>query len=83
MLQYIFSHAALAKERYSTQKILHNARLAESGVIPRDAVKESLSLELDMINILSVILYELSRLKLTSISSIRLVQILTMQNRKK
>ena len=36
----------------STQKILHHARLAERGAIPRDAVKESLSLELDMINIL-------------------------------
>ena len=37
---------------YSTQKILHNARLAERGVIKADPVKESLSLELDMINIL-------------------------------
>jgi hypothetical protein len=36
----------------STQKILQNARLVERGVIPRDPVKESISLELDMINIL-------------------------------
>ena len=39
-------------KQFSTQKILHNARLAENGAIPRDTVKESLSLELDMINIL-------------------------------
>lgn len=37
---------------FSTQKILHHARLAESGAIPRDPLKESISLELDMINIL-------------------------------
>ena len=37
---------------HSTQKILHNARMAESGRIPRDPLKESISLELDMINIL-------------------------------
>lgn len=37
---------------YSTQKILHNARLAEQGRIPRDPLKESIGLELDMINIL-------------------------------
>lgn len=36
----------------STQKILQHARLAEAGVIPRDPLKESISLELDMINIL-------------------------------
>ncbi|KAI0347694.1 bax inhibitor [Trametopsis cervina] len=36
---------------YDTQKILKNARLAESGIIPRDPLKESISLELDMINI--------------------------------
>jgi hypothetical protein len=39
---------------YSTQKILHNARLAEQGVIPRDPLKESIGLELDFINILYV-----------------------------
>ena len=32
--------------------VREHARLAEQGAIPRDAVKESLSLELDMINIL-------------------------------
>ncbi|KAI9801852.1 MAG: hypothetical protein M1833_002166 [Piccolia ochrophora] len=36
---------------YDVQKILHHARLAERGVIPRDAVNESISLELDFINI--------------------------------
>jgi len=36
---------------YDTQKILQNARLVERGVIPRDPAKESISLELDMINI--------------------------------
>ena len=36
----------------STQKILRNARLAEEGRITRDPLKESIGLELDMINIL-------------------------------
>ncbi|KAI0669778.1 Bax inhibitor family protein [Trametes maxima] len=36
---------------YDTQKILHNARAAEQGKIPRDPLKESIALELDMINI--------------------------------
>lgn len=36
---------------YDIQKILHHARMAERGMIPRDAVKESISLELDFINI--------------------------------
>ena len=36
---------------YDVQKILHHARLAEQGVIRRDAVNESISLELDFINI--------------------------------
>lgn len=36
---------------YDVQKILHHARLAERGVIKRDAVNESISLELDFINI--------------------------------
>ncbi|KAJ8518759.1 hypothetical protein ONZ45_g4200 [Pleurotus djamor] len=36
---------------YDTQKILQHARMAERGVLPRDPVKESISLELDMINI--------------------------------
>jgi FtsH-binding integral membrane protein len=51
---------------YDTQKILHHARLAEQGLIPRDPMKEAIALELDMINIF-----------------VRLVQILSMQNRKK
>jgi len=36
---------------FDTQKILQHARMAEAGVIKRDALKESISLELDMINI--------------------------------
>jgi growth hormone-inducible transmembrane protein len=36
---------------YDIQKILHHARLAERGVIKRDAVNESISLELDFLNI--------------------------------
>ncbi|OCH96412.1 Bax inhibitor family protein [Obba rivulosa] len=36
---------------YDTQKILQNARLAQMGTVPRDPVRESISLELDMINI--------------------------------
>ncbi|KAF8665417.1 hypothetical protein AX16_000436 [Volvariella volvacea WC 439] len=36
---------------YDTQKILKNARLAEQGVLKRDPMRESVSLELDMINI--------------------------------
>ncbi|KAI0275311.1 inhibitor of apoptosis-promoting Bax1-domain-containing protein [Gloeopeniophorella convolvens] len=36
---------------YDTQKILHHARLAERGVVPRDPMKEAIGLELDMINI--------------------------------
>jgi hypothetical protein len=39
----------------STQKILHHARLAEQGIIARDPMKESISLQLDMINILYVL----------------------------
>ena len=39
---------------HSTQKILHHARMAEAGVLERDSLKESVSLELDMINILYV-----------------------------
>lgn len=38
----------------STQKILHNARLAETGAIRRDPIRESIGLELDIINILYV-----------------------------
>ncbi|KAF8591927.1 hypothetical protein K439DRAFT_1325355 [Ramaria rubella] len=36
---------------YDTQKILQHARMAEAGLIKRDTLKESISLELDMINI--------------------------------
>lgn len=36
---------------YDVQKILHHARLAEQGVIRKDAVNESIALELDFINI--------------------------------
>lgn len=36
---------------YDTQKILHHARLANAGVIQKDVVNESVSLELDFLNI--------------------------------
>jgi len=36
---------------YDVQKVLHHARLAERGLMQRDAVNESISLELDFINI--------------------------------
>ena len=36
---------------YDTQKVLHHARMAERGLMKRDAVNESISLELDFINI--------------------------------
>lgn len=36
---------------YDVQKVLHHARLAERGVIKKDPVNESISLELDFINI--------------------------------
>ncbi|KAE8349271.1 Bax inhibitor family protein [Aspergillus coremiiformis] len=36
---------------YDVQKILHHSRLAERGIIQRDVVNESISLELDFINI--------------------------------
>ena len=51
---------------YDTQKILAHARLAERGMFKRDAVNESIALELDFINIF-----------------IRMVQILSMQQRRK
>ena len=37
---------------FDTQKILKHARLAEAGAMKRDPINESISLELDMINIL-------------------------------
>lgn len=36
---------------YDVQKVLYHARLAERGVIRRDPVNESISLELDFLNI--------------------------------
>ncbi|KAL9117957.1 MAG: hypothetical protein Q9187_005503, partial [Circinaria calcarea] len=36
---------------YDVQKILHHARLAERGLIKKDVVNESISLELDFLNI--------------------------------
>lgn len=36
---------------YDIQKILHHARLAERGIVRRDVVNESISLELDFLNI--------------------------------
>ena len=48
--------APLLTIQYSTQKILQHARMAEQGAIPRDPLKESIGLELDMINILYAVL---------------------------
>ncbi|KAI2604200.1 inhibitor of apoptosis-promoting Bax1-domain-containing protein [Hypoxylon fragiforme] len=36
---------------YDVQKILHHSRLAEQGIIKKDPVNESISLELDFLNI--------------------------------
>lgn len=36
---------------YDVQKVMHHARLAERGIIKRDPVNESISLELDFLNI--------------------------------
>jgi FtsH-binding integral membrane protein len=36
---------------YDVQKILHHARMAERGLMKKDAVNESISLELDFLNI--------------------------------
>jgi FtsH-binding integral membrane protein len=36
---------------YDVQKVLHHARQAEAGVIRKDPVNESISLELDFLNI--------------------------------
>ncbi|KLJ08693.1 hypothetical protein EMPG_15897 [Blastomyces silverae] len=36
---------------YDIQKILHHARMAERGLIKKDVVNESISLELDFLNI--------------------------------
>jgi growth hormone-inducible transmembrane protein len=68
----------------STQKILQHARLADQGLMPRDPMKEAVGLELDMINILYVQFREVAYSEAQFVShSIRLVQILSMQGRKK
>ena len=36
---------------YDTQKVLHHARMAERGLVKKDVVNESISLELDFLNI--------------------------------
>lgn len=36
---------------YDVQKVLHHARLAQAGLVRRDPVNESVSLELDFLNI--------------------------------
>jgi growth hormone-inducible transmembrane protein len=36
---------------YDVQKILHHARLAQRGLVKKDVVNESISLELDFLNI--------------------------------
>lgn len=36
---------------YDVQKVLHHARLAERGLMKKDPVNESISLELDFLNI--------------------------------
>ena len=36
---------------YDVQKVLHHARMAERGMMKRDAVNESIHLELDFLNI--------------------------------
>ena len=36
---------------YDVQKILHHARMAERGLVRKDVVNESISLELDFLNI--------------------------------
>jgi growth hormone-inducible transmembrane protein len=36
---------------YDVQKVLHHARLAERGIIKKDPINESISLELDFLNI--------------------------------
>lgn len=51
---------------YDVQKILNHSRMAQRGLIPKDTVNESISLELDFINIF-----------------VRLVQIMSMQQRRK
>lgn len=56
--------------------------MVEQGLIKADTVKESISLELDMINILCVNLHFLVLVSLRGFS-IRLVQILSMSSNRK
>jgi hypothetical protein len=60
-----------------------HARMAEQGLMKRDPVNEAIGLQLDMINILCVSLSLSLYLAANSPHSIRLVQILSMNNRKK
>jgi len=46
---------------YDTQKILHNARMAEAGAITRDPIREAIGLELDAINIFIRLVQVLAR----------------------
>jgi hypothetical protein len=50
--QSCFALADCVSFDISTQKILRNARLVEQGVLQADPMKESISLQLDMVNIL-------------------------------
>jgi len=45
---------------YDVQKIMQRARLADSGIIKKDTVNESISLELDFINIFIRMVYIIS-----------------------
>lgn len=69
----------------STQKILAHARLAQQGLMARDPMKEAIGLELDMINILyvPVIFFPSLHTVKLPLSSIRIVQILSMNNNRK
>ena len=46
---------------YDVQKVLHHARMAEQGLVRKDVVNESVSLELDFINIFVRMVYILGR----------------------
>ena len=47
LFREIYTHLS-----FSTQKILKHARMAETGLYTLDPLNESISLELDMLNIL-------------------------------
>lgn len=69
---------------YDTQKILQHARMAQAGLVRSDPLKESISLQLDFMNILYVPPLYLHPFTVDFVLSIRLVQILGMQgNRRK